>query len=121
MALGRNLDREWSRACSESAEVDPSLPPVQGDGAPGTCEALGEVQVVSQLGWPIACEDSAELQPELCTSHLLMESPPPGTNEWVNCCGESCTFDLLATEQRCCDSSASSAAVCVGYLTVMLG
>lgn len=48
-----------SRASSESAEVDPS-PAVKGDGAPGTCEALGEVQVVSQLGWPIAYEDSVD-------------------------------------------------------------
>lgn len=60
-----------SRASSESAEVDPS-PAVKGDGAPGTCEALGEVQVVSQLGWPIAYEDSVDLQPEFCTSCLSM-------------------------------------------------
>lgn len=58
VALGRGLAMVWgqSRTSSESAEVDPS-PAVKGDGAPGTCEALGEVQVVSQLGWPIAYED----------------------------------------------------------------
>lgn len=74
---------------------------------------------MSQLGWPIAHGDSADLQPELCTSHLSTQSPPPGTNDWVNCHEESCTFDVLATEQNAVTAQ-PVLLLCVGYLTVML-
>lgn len=104
-----------SRASSGSAEVVPS-PAVEGDGAPGTVRLVGRCRLCPSWAGPLHMESQL-----ICSQSFVPHISQCRHLDWVNCCEESCTFDVLATEQRCCDSSGSCVVVCVGYLTVMVG